>query len=289
MIYQILLILTVVALSCSLMGAILFMKSNLMVADAISHTILLGIVIAFYFTEDLSSPLLIVGATIFGVITVIAIEGLEKTGRMQSDAAIGLVFPMFFSIAVIFISKYYTNVHLDIDMVLLGQVELAPLKVVEIFGISLPQTLFIGLIILVINLIFILLAYSPLKIRLFDETYAKAIGIKVAKLDLCLMSLVSLTAVTSFESVGSILVIALMAAPAMTARCLTQNFSSLLVGSALIGIFNSVVGFLIGLTLKTSISSIVAVVGCVTFLIVFTVTKLIIPKVQTRKMSITEI
>lgn len=95
MMIQILLILIVVALACSLLGSLLLMRSSLMVADAISHTILLGIVIAFYFTEDLSSPYLIIGATLFGVITVILIDLLTKTGRMQNDAAIGLVFPYF--------------------------------------------------------------------------------------------------------------------------------------------------------------------------------------------------
>lgn len=285
MMMQILYILIVVALACSLLGTILLMRSSLMIADAISHTILLGIVIAFYFTEDLSSPYLIIGATLFGVITVVAIDLLTKTGRMQNDAAIGLVFPLFFSLAVIIISKYYTNVHLDIDMVLLGQVELAPLRQIEIFSIAMPQALFIGLIILGVNLLFVLVTYTALKIRLFDETFAKTIGINVALIDLVLMTLVSLTAVTSFESVGSILVIALMATPGMTARCFTNKFSTLLITSALIAVFNSVLGYYIGLQLDTSISSMVAVTGFATFLVVFLVTNIIIPKVRHRELS----
>lgn len=286
MMIQILLILIVVALACSLLGSLLLMRSSLMVADAISHTILLGIVIAFYFTEDLSSPYLIIGATLFGVITVILIDLLTKTGRMQNDAAIGLVFPLLFSIAVIIISKYYTNVHLDIDMVLLGQVELAPLRQVEIFSIQMPQAFFIGLIILFINLAFIFIFYNPLKIRLFDETFARTIGINVAALDLVLMTLVSLTAVTSFESVGSILVIALMAAPEMTARCFTNKFSTLLIGSAFIAVLNSVLGYYIGIYLDTSISSMVAVTGFVVFLLVFLGTNIILPKLRHQKLAL---
>lgn len=286
MMIQILLILIVVALACSLLGSLLLMRSSLMVADAISHTILLGIVIAFYFTEDLSSPYLIIGATLFGVITVILIDLLTKTGRMQNDAAIGLVFPLLFSIAVIIISKYYTNVHLDIDMVLLGQVELAPLRQVEIFSIQMPQAFFIGLIILFINLAFIFIFYNPLKIRLFDETFARTIGINVAALDLVLTTLVSLTAVTSFESVGSILVIALMAAPEMTARCFTNKFSTLLIGSAFIAVLNSVLGYYIGIYLDTSISSMVAVTGFVVFLLVFLGTNIILPKLRHQKLAL---
>ena len=286
MMIQILLILIVVALACSLLGSLLLMRSSLMVADAISHTILLGIVIAFYFTEDLSSPYLIIGATLFGVITVILIDLLTKTGRMQNDAAIGLVFPLLFSIAVIIISKYYTNVHLDIDMVLLGQVELAPLRQVEIFSIQMPQAFFIGLIILFINLAFIFVFYNPLKVRLFDETFARTIGINVAALDLVLMTLVSLTAVTSFESVGSILVITLMAAPGMTARCFTNKFSTLLIGSAFIAVLNSVLGYYIGIYLDTSISSMVAVTGFVVFLLVFLGTNIILPKLRHQKLAL---
>lgn len=269
MLYEILLILIVVAASCSLIGSLLLMSESLMVADAISHTILLGIVIAYYFTEDLSSPWLIVGASLFGVITVYSIRLLVMSGRVQNDAAIGLVFPFFFSIAVIIISKYYANVHLDIDMVLLGQVELAPLRRTTFMGMNLPSTLLISIVILVINLIFVLTNYRRLKISLFDETYARSVGIPVGVLNLILMTLVSLTAVSSFESVGSILVIALMAAPTMTARLLSQKFSHLLIGSILVASLNCCIGFWIGVQLDTSISSMVAVVSFITFLLVF--------------------
>lgn len=277
MMIQILYILLVVGISCSLIGTLLLLKANLMVADAISHTILLGIVVAYYFTNDLSSPYLIVGATIFGVITVLAIELLEKTGRMQSDAAIGLVFPLLFSMAVIMISKYYTNVHLDIDMVLLGQVELAPLKQVVVLGFQLSQALFIGLIILMINIIFIAISYGALKIRLFDETFARSIGLGVALLDIILMTLVSLTAVASFESVGSILVISLMAAPAMTARCFTNKFSTLMLGASGVAVISTITGYYLGIYFNTSISSMVAVCGFGIFLLVFSITNVVIP------------
>lgn len=266
---QILYVLCVVAASCSLMGSLLLQRESLMVADAISHTILLGIVVAYYFVGDLSSPWLIVGATLFGVITVVSIELLVKTGRVANDAAIGLVFPFFFAIAVLIISKYYTNVHLDIDMVLLGQVELSPLKRTELLGIKLPTAFIQGAFVLILNSGFILITYQSLKIRLFDRIYAETIGIRVNILDFILMTLVSLTAVTSFESIGAILVIALMAAPAMTARLLVESFPKLLLTSVIIAIINSCIGYFIGLYFNTSISSMVAVVSFISFMIVF--------------------
>ena len=160
---QILFVLCVVAASCSLMGSLLLQRESLMVADAISHTILLGIVIAYYFVGDLSSPWLIVGATLFGVITVVSIELLVKTGRVANDAAIGLVFPFFFAIAVLLISKYYSNVHLDIDMVLLGQVELSPLKRMDVLDVRLPVAFVQGTVVLLLNIGFILLSYQSLR------------------------------------------------------------------------------------------------------------------------------
>lgn len=266
---QILYVLFVVAASCGLMGSLLLQRESLMVADAISHTILLGIVLAYYVVEDLSSPWLIVGATLFGILTVIAIELLVKTGRIPNDAAIGLIFPFFFAIAVLIISKYYTNVHLDIDMVLLGQVELSPLKRTELLGIRLPTAFFQGVFVLLLNLGFILITYHSLRIRLFDRIYAETIGIRVNRLDFILMTLVSLTAVTSFESIGAILVIALMAAPAMTARLLVDSFSKSLMMSVVIAMINSAIGYYLGLQFNTSISSMVAVVSFITFMVVF--------------------
>ena len=108
-----------VASSCSILGTFLVLKSMAMISDAITHTILLGIVVAFFMVHDLSSPLLIVGAGIVGVLTVYLIELLNSTRLMKEDSAIGVVFPLLFSIAVILISKYASNIHLDVDAVLL--------------------------------------------------------------------------------------------------------------------------------------------------------------------------
>ena len=117
-----------VASACSILGTFLVLKSMAMVSDAITHTILLGIVVAFFAVHDLNSPLLIVGAGIVGVLTVYLVELLNSTRLVKEDSAIGVVFPLLFSIAVILISKYAGNVHLDVDSVLLGELAFAPFK-----------------------------------------------------------------------------------------------------------------------------------------------------------------
>lgn len=114
------LIAVVIAAACALPGVFLVLRRMAMMSDAISHTILFGIVLGYFLTRDLDSPLLFVGAVLTGVLTVSLVEVLNRTGRIKEDAAIGLVFPVLFSIAVILISRYASNVHLDTDAVLLG-------------------------------------------------------------------------------------------------------------------------------------------------------------------------
>ena len=114
------LIAAVIAAACALPGVFLVLRRMAMMSDAISHTVLLGIVGGYFVTRDLDSPLLFLGAVLTGVLTVSLVELLNRTRLVREDAAIGLVFPALFSIAVILISRYAGNVHLDTDAVLLG-------------------------------------------------------------------------------------------------------------------------------------------------------------------------
>ncbi|MBR7927337.1 metal ABC transporter permease [Aerococcaceae bacterium zg-ZUI334] len=262
-------ILIVVGIACSIVGNLLVQKQSVMIADAISHTILLGIVIAFFIVQDLDSPWLIVGATIFGVITVFAIETVVKNTAIQQDAAIGLIFSAFFSTAVILISKYLANVHLDIDMVLLGQVVFAPLNRMTFLGMDLPKAFVQNIFVLVILFLFLALTYRPLIIRLFDETYARAIGIPVSALDFALMTLVSLTSVVAFQSVGAILVIAMMVAPALVAQLYAKSFMQLLMIGMLVSTINAIGGYYLALYFNVSMSGMVAVVSFITFIIFY--------------------
>ena len=116
----VLLIALVTALSCSIIGVFLVIRKMSMMTDAISHTVLLGIVLAFLIIPNLNSPLLIIGAVVMGLITVFLTEVLIKSKLIKEDAATGVVFPLLFSIAVIIISLNISGIHLDIDSVFLG-------------------------------------------------------------------------------------------------------------------------------------------------------------------------
>ena len=129
---DIILIAIMTASACALPGVFLVLRRMTLMSDAISHAILPGIVLAFFLTHSLSSPLLILAAAATGVLTVVFVELLQKTKLVKEDAAIGLKFPALFSIGVILISRFSSNIHLDIDAVLLGELAYAPLNRLEI-------------------------------------------------------------------------------------------------------------------------------------------------------------
>ena len=153
------LIAILISVACSLLGVFLVLRSMSMLTDAISHTVLLGIVLSFFITHKLDSPLLIVGATLTGLLTVYLVEVLSDSKLVKEDAAIGIVLSILFSVAVILISKYTANIHLDIDTVLLGEIAFAPFHTTEIFGFKIATGLVNGFAILVVNLLFITLFF----------------------------------------------------------------------------------------------------------------------------------
>lgn len=257
----------ITAVSCALLGVFLVLKNMAMVADALSHTVLLGIVLGYFIAGDLDSPILFVGAALFGVMTVYAIEYVVNKFAIQSDAATGLVFTLLFALAIILISKYARNVHLDVDVVLSGEVVFATLNTMEIFGIQVPISFARMFVMLVINLAFVTVAYQQLKVSIFDPVYAKSIGVAVGFLNLVLMTLVSITTVVAFDTVGAILVISLMVAPALSAHLLSKRLSIMLLVALLYGVINSVLGYYVAIYFNVSISGTIAFAGFVTFLL----------------------
>ncbi|MFW9779891.1 MAG: metal ABC transporter permease [Candidatus Heimdallarchaeota archaeon] len=268
---EILLISAVVAVSCALPGTFLVLRKMALISDAISHSILLGIVIAFFITPDLNSPLLIVGAALMGVMTVTLTEIIVRTRRVKEDAAIGLVFPFLFSLGVILITRFAGNVHLDIDAVLSGEVILTPFDRLKIDEIDLgPRAFWVMIGILVLNLCFIILFYKELKIVTFDQQLAASLGINVGFIHYGLMTITSVTAVGAFDSVGTILVVALMIVPPATAYLLTENLSDMIGMSVLVAIISSTAGFFIAQLFNTSISgSMTTICGIIFFIVLF--------------------
>jgi manganese/zinc/iron transport system permease protein len=268
---EIQLIASVVAAACALPGVFLILRRMAMMSDAISHTVLLGIVLAFFVVEDINSPFLILGATITGVLTVSLVELLNRTRLVREDTAIGLVFPALFSLAVILISRYAGSVHLDSDAVLLGELAFAPFERLIVAGrLDLgPISLWVMGGILLLNLLFIVLFYKELKLATFDAALATTLGFSPALIHYGLMTLVSVTAVGAFDAVGSILVVALMVVPPVTAYLLTDSLPRMLGLSVGIGVFSAVTGYWLAHYLDASIAGAMATMVGVWFLVVF--------------------
>lgn len=267
---EIQLIAAVVAVACALPGVFLVLRRMAMMSDAISHTVLLGIVLAFFITKDLTSPLLVIGAAATGVLTVSLVELLHRTRLVKQDAAIGLVFPLLFSLAVILISRFAGDVHLDTDAVLLGELVFAPFDRFVVLGYDVgPKALYMMGGILLLNLLFILLFYKELKLATFDAGLAATLGFAPGLIHYALMTLVSVTAVGAFDAVGSILVVALMIAPPAAAYLLTDQLPRMLGFSALIGVVGAISGYWLAHVLDASIAGSMATMTGLVFGLVF--------------------
>lgn len=269
---QIFLVMIAVSLASSILGVFLVLRKMSMQIDAISHTVLLGIVLSFMLIGDLNSPLLFIGASLMGVITVFLVELLVKTKKTDEESAIGVVFPLLFSVAVIIITIYFSGVHLDVDSVLLGKIELSVFDQLIINNVKLgPISFYIMSFIFLINLLFVIIFYKELKIISFDEALAKTLGFMPVFIHYLLMGLVSLTAVTSFNAVGSILVISFMIGPPATALLITKSLSKTIIYSLIIGTLNSVLGYVFSMYVfkgEITISGMVSTFTLITFLIV---------------------
>lgn len=267
---EIQLIASLVAIACAIPGTFLVLRKMAMISDAISHSILPGIVVGFFITQDLNSPLLILLAAITGVITVVLVEYIQKTGLVKEDTAIGLVFPVLFSIGVIMIAKNANDVHLDIDAVLLGELAFAPFDRLLISGVDAgPKSLWIIGSILIITIVLLFAFFKELKLSTFDKGLAASLGFSPVIIHYGLMTVSSITTVGAFDAVGAILVVALMIAPAATAYLLTTDLKKMLVLSVVFGIFSAISGYWFAHWLDASIAGSITTMLGVLFLIVY--------------------
>tara|TARA_B100001113_G_scaffold332775_1_gene310069 strand:- start:318 stop:1424 length:1107 start_codon:yes stop_codon:yes gene_type:complete len=258
----------VTTLACVLPGVFLVLRGVALMSDAIAHSTLLGIVGVFFLVHQLESPLFILGASLMGVLTVSLTEWLINSKRVKKDAAIGLVFPLFFAIAVILISKYASHIHLNSDAVLFGEIAFAPFDRVILNGSDFgPKALWLMGGILGFNSLMIGLFYKELKVSTFDAGLATSLGISPTIMHYGLMSLTSITAVGAFDSVGSILVVALMITPPATAYLITNSLSGMVMMSCFIGVMAAMVGVFVSLYMDISIAGSIATVTGIFFML----------------------
>lgn len=265
---EIMLIAIVVAIACSSLGVFLVLRRMSMMTDAITHTVFLGIVIAFFITEDLNSPLLLVGATLVGVLTVWLTEWVYQSRLVKEDASIGVVFPLLFSIAIILVNVYSGHAHLDTDTVLLGELAFAPFDRFMVGHTDLgPVALWVSGGVCILNLLAIGLLFKEWKLSTFDPLMASLFGFMPVLLHYILMTLASLTVVASFQSVGAILVVALMIGPAAIAYMLVKDLAHMIIVAIVVGGLCAIVGVKVAFLIDVSIAGMIATVIGIVFLL----------------------
>lgn len=269
--FYIILTASLVSTSCALLGCYLVLRKMAMVGDAISHAVLPGIVIAFLLSGSRDSVTMLLGAGIIGILTTFLIEFFHKKARLQTDASIGVTFTWLFAMGVVLISVFAGKVDLDQDCVLYGEIAYVPLDLVIgadglIWG---PKAMYVMGAVLIFLILFITVGYKELYLTTFDPAYASAIGVSTALWHYLLMGAVSATTVASFESVGAILVVALLIGPAATAYLLTDNFRYMLLLASLVGILTSITGYYLAAWLDGSIAGAIASMCGVLFFVAF--------------------
>lgn len=260
---------SLVGLSCGLIGVFLILRKMAMMADAISHTVLLGIVMAFIITRELSGVHMLFGAILAGLLTALLVQWLHSL-NVQQDASIGTVFTTLFAIGVILIELFAGNAHLDVQHALMGEITFIPWDKMSLPLLGdVPKATALLALVFVIVLLFIIAFYKEWKITTFDPGLAASIGIPVLVMHYVFMSLVSITTVASFDAVGAIMVVAMLITPAASAYLWTDRLAIMLVLSGMFGVVSAVTGYYLAAWIDTSISGSMAFATGILFLISF--------------------
>jgi manganese/zinc/iron transport system permease protein len=259
--FYIILTAALTAICCALIGSILVIRKMAMLSDAISHAVLPGIVLAYLITGTKDSLAIMIGAVFAGVLSTLIIDVLHQRLNLRTDTSIGIAFTWLFALGVILLSAFAGQVDLDQECVLYGDIALVPFDLYfDASGLEYgPRAAYtMGVVLLVIVLV-LYIGRKEFLITSFDESFSNTIGIRSGLWDKILMVLVSVTTVAAFDSVGAILVVALVVVPASAAFLLTRRLPTLISLAFILGMLAAVVGYAGSYYLNASISGTIAV------------------------------
>jgi len=240
-----------VGIICGVIGSFIIMRGMALMGDAISHAVLPGVAISYMLGINY-----FYGAVFFGVISAVGIGVVSQNSRIKNDSAIGIVFTAFFALGVILISKAQTAT--DLTQILFG-------SVLSVRQSDMIMTLIIGIIVLLVVILF----YKELLISTFDETMAAAYGLPTKWIHYGIMVLLTLTTVASLQTVGVVLVVAMLITPASTAYLLTNKFSLMIVLAAFFGALSSVIGLYVSSEYNLESGAVIVLAATCMFLLAF--------------------
>lgn len=214
----------IVGIVCGTVGSLIVLRGLSLMGDAMSHAVLPGVALSFLFGIPM-----FVGALITGMIASIFIGYITSSSKTKADAAIGISFTAFLASGIIIISLINTTT--DLYHILFG-------NLLAITNSAFLTTIVIGSIVLILIIIF----YRPLMISTFDPTFSRMSGLNTTLLHYFVMLLLSLVTVASIQTVGIILVVALLITPASTAFLISKKLYSMMIIASLISVISSIVG-----------------------------------------------
>lgn len=239
------------ACTLALLGSFLVLQRQAMIGDAMAHSVLPGLVVAFIITGSRTPAPMFAGALSAAVLASLAISALIRYTRVEPTAAIGVVFTTLFALGILLVETTGArNVDLDLDCVLSGQLELLfwPMErgaspwTAESLA-RLPQPLITLTIMWSLSLVTVVFGWRLIRAAVFDRAFAQARGLRPGLIRAALLLLTTATVVASFEALGSILVIALLTCPAAAARLLTQRLGAYVSLSAALGATSGLLGY----------------------------------------------
>jgi len=240
-----------VGIICGIIGSFIILRGMALMGDAISHAVLPGVAISYMLGINY-----FYGAVIFGILTAVGIGFITQNSRIKNDSSIGIVFSAFFAIGVILIAKAQTAT--DLTQILFG-------NVLSVRTSDMIMTLIVGLIILAIVLLF----YKELLVSTFDETMAAAYGLPTKLIHYGIMLLLTMATVASLQTVGVILVVAMLITPASTAYLLTNRFWLMIILSVFFGALSAVIGLYISFIYNMSSGAVIVLTATVLFVLTF--------------------
>lgn len=240
-----------VGIICGIIGSFIIMRGMALMGDAISHAVLPGVAISYMLGVNY-----FYGAVLFGVITAISIGVVNQNSRIKNDSAIGIVFTAFFALGVILISKAQTAT--DLTQILFG-------NVLSVRTSDMMMTSIVGIIILLVVILF----YKELLVSTFDETMAAAYGLPTKWIHYGIMVLLTMATVASLQTVGVVLVVAMLITPAATAYLLTNRYWMMIILAAFFGSISSIIGLFISFNHNLSSGAVIVLAATTIFILAF--------------------
>jgi manganese/zinc/iron transport system permease protein len=240
------------SVACALPGNFLLLRRQALIGDAISHVVLPGIVAAFLITGAIAAWPMMIGAAGAALVAVVLIEAVRRLGRIETGAAMGVVFTAMFAAGVLVLERTDTSsVHLDVEHALMGNLESLIWLEARGWGSltdidalrGLPPELGRMFFAMLGVIAYTALLWRPLKISTFDESFARVAGMPVSVIGISLVVVAAIAAVAAFDAVGSIIVIAMFICPPAAARLMTNSLERQIGWSVLFAVASAVVGY----------------------------------------------